>query len=781
MAKKEIEVVKKYDDYTRTKVYHDAFLEALDRDGLSVHGDKLHIETRNRIYIVDLGHFSFAWNESFEKIFGNDLPQGLKIENLSPEIMRLICEWINPVFDQMPMEIKAREKLLREFTEKLKKDEEYYKAVRYATLELLDISSLEKRKAYLDRFMPFGIVTEKDKVEFEYYSDYTPEMLEKLFQEQEMEADEKREVVSQAFAHERKKQETSEKNAKKGSNRKIVQLMNLLPVNEILEVFLADLLTIEEFTKTKVTKKDILNLPYEMLLEILINKNDVLPENLRIKSKDIVNQYGRTLNGSDIYQLSQDGYIEPQDLIEVYEINKALKSIAYEEEMLEEEELRAYYTPAILMKMREMKTLTPRFLEKLLELQDFENQPELFRMKSKMLVEELKRVAEEKGEVVFTDEVLYYFDSGLCDVYTARESVSEEDIELKFMNDELSIEKIFAYYRKGLISDEAISKYYSNEEILALYQEGKLNGTCLKAIKDADMLVQAFCDGEIREEDFVRLYIETDTLLVTDFDTGIQIAEKEVDIASFIDEKTPFSKIKELFSNYLVDYASLLRMHHQGIIDDKQLEELKTTVSTKEFFQELETGRTYKVVTTREGEFSPRRRVIPDAPVERDFSDEMELISRLLERDVEEETYSLIESYNAKGRATSLNLYRIFGNEELDGIIILQKSKKENAVYVMNALQMMYFLKGKENETGQIEIQDRMKDKAYLKTIEGVEVVEHTEHFVRNLVEAAAKVSPKIAQRVRTEDGEYVQEVDRMVTTMREKYLEVKAKGRDEE
>ena len=67
----------------------------------------------------------------------------------------------------------------------------------------------------------------------------------------------------------------------------------------------------------------------------------------------------------------------------------------------------------------------------------------------------------------------------------------------------------------------------------------------------------------------------------------------------------------------------------------------------------------------------------------------MKLISTILERDVEDEDYGLIESINAKGKPTTLNNYRIFGNKELDGIVILQKSRKGNAVFVMNALKMV--------------------------------------------------------------------------------------------
>ena len=83
------------------------------------------------------------------------------------------------------------------------------------------------------------------------------------------------------------------------------------------------------------------------------------------------------------------------------------------------------------------------------------------------------------------------------------------------------------------------------------------------------------------------------------------------------------------------------------------------------------------------------------------FSSEIDLISKILEKDIEKSGFSLIESNNQKGRPTTLNDYRIFGNEKLDGIVILQKAKKGNAVYVMNVLQLMYFLRGKENENGE--------------------------------------------------------------------------------
>lgn len=781
MANKKVVKVNVYDEQTRKIVFTDAFLDALGRDGISIHDDKLNMETSDTIYVVDLKIFAINWNPSFEKIYGEDFPEGFKIENITPGMIRSLYEWTNPIFDQLPVKIKSKEIFLNYLREKMETDSNYYTTITLSAFKQLEKVDMDKRKSYFERFIPLGILTEADKIPYGYYADYTPEQLEQLFKEKEFTKREKIEIVSQAFAVESGKQEYAKAKGKKTNNSKRIKLINLLPPDEILDTFINGVLSEEEFLKAKVTKKDILELPYEMLLEVLSDKNDILPRELKIISRDLVNQYGRTLNGTAIYNLARYGYIEPDDFIEVYEINKALKMTDYEESMFEDEELSAYYTPGILLDMKENGKLSPKFLQSYLELEDFENHPELFKSKSKMLVGELERRLRENPDRSLENEVLELLNVGLCDVGVAKEKVSEEFIEKKFFEDGLTIDQVFEYYQKGLIGEEAILKYYSREELFELYEKGQIGGAFLRTVKDVDFLLQEFCDGKVSDSDFLRLYLESGNLSVIDLDEGLQLAEKEIDIASFITEATPYLKIKELFTHYLIDYASVLRLHNQGVINDEQLQDLKSALNTKEFFEELKSGKTYKVVTDRENETSPRRPVIPGIAVERDYSDEIALISALLGKEIEQEPYSLIESYNVKGRATSLNNYRIFGNEELDGIVVFQKSKKENAVYVMSALQMMYFLKGKENEESQIEIQNRMKDKAYLKTIEGVEVVEHTEYFARNLVEAASRISPKIAERVKAEDGRYVQDVDRMVLDMRQKYLEAKAKGRDDE
>lgn len=781
MAKKEIVNVNMYNEGTSQKVFKEGFLVALSNHTISIKNNKIYMETPDKIYIANLNQFSFVWNPSFEYIFRNDMRRILDATKLKPGMMKSLFDWTDPIFDELPYPIQSKKQFLQDLQRKLEEDDEYYQVMRDTMLNHVKRLFFSVRKAYIDKFIPMGILVEEDKIPLEYYRDYSPEMLEKLFEEQDFQEREKIEVVSQAFAEERRKQELSGKKSKQPYNTRIVKLINLLPTSEILDVFMSGVLTTEEFTRTRITKKDLLEVPYEELLEILSDKNDMLPDRLKITSKDLVNAYGRTLNGTTLYKLALYGYIEPEDFIEVHEINKALRLTDYEDVMYDDEELRAYYTPSILIGMSDNQRLTPRFMQGFLELQDFENQPEVFKQKSQMLVQELERVRKEQGieEAGLQDEILHFFDLGLCDSTTAREHIPESLIENKYIDNQLTMEEVFEYYQKGLITEEGISKYYDKEEILEFYQSGQVSGKALRIVRDADFLLQAFTDGKIIISDYLNLYLQGN-ISINDLSDGLELSEKEIDIASFITEEIAYDKIKELFTHYLIDYASILGLQHQGVLTTKQVEELKTLLNTREFFEELRAGKTYKVVTTRQEEGGTKRTAVSKTRKEKDFSGEVGLISELLGRDVESESYSLIESYNAKGRATSLNNYRIFGNEELDGIIILQKSKKENAVYVMNALQMMYFLHGKENSEGQIEIQNRMKDKAYLKTIEGVEVVEHTEHFARNLVEASARISQKIASRVKIEDGKYVASVDKMVQELRVQYLEDKAKGRED-
>lgn len=783
--KKEVITVETNDEKLVERFYQKIFFEGVRKDTLSVSGEFLYVETEDKIYRMRAMTFGYIFDPSFEHIYTQDLPKTLELDELGPSSIAYLYDWTNPAFEEMGVPYTS--KFISNFKNQVKQSYSYYLKIReisFTTINALDVKS---RKKYTDRFIELGIFTEKDKVRLEYYIDEPISKIEELIGNGTIDREDVPQIVSRIFSYERAYDE--ERNEKRKNKRKynarIVGAMNLLDAPDIVDVYLSDGLNEEEFSRTKVKKADILAISYTALLSFLEDKNDKVPESLRITSQDLINAYGRTLTGSTIYKLAMYGYIEPEDVIQAYEINKALKMVDYES-MFEDEEIAAFYTPQRLYEMRYADKLTPEFIEKYREMLNLDKDEERFRRYSEELVGGLRKTVQSDDKELenrrLQENVLYFFKKGLCDVETTRGVVTPEYIEDRFTNDEMSIEEIFELYEKGIVSDEFISKFYTDQEIIDLYESGKLRRGCLRAVTNHDLLIESYVEKKVNLQDFVELYLKSDNLSADDLIDAFELSEEEVDISNFIDETTPFEKIKELFRNLLIDYSTVLTLHAQGAISDEQLNEIKKALDTRKLFDEINQRKVFKVVTARKAEGT--KPVIDPKPrpvVEDDFSLEIELISKILgKEDVEEEPYSQISSYNTKGRATSLNNYRIFGNEDLDGIVILQKSKRQNAVFVMSAYQLMYFLKGKESETGEIEVQDRMKDKAYLKTIVGVEVVEHTRHFARNLAEAAGRVSPKVAETLRGEETRYRVDVQDMVDGLRELYDEEKAKGRDD-
>ena len=82
----------------------------------------------------------------------------------------------------------------------------------------------------------------------------------------------------------------------------------------------------------------------------------------------------------------------------------------FEEFILDNEELELFYTPDVLLDMKEKGKLTPRFLKSYLEMEDFENNPEIFRTKSEILVEKIEERLEDDKDRKLEDEVLELFD-----------------------------------------------------------------------------------------------------------------------------------------------------------------------------------------------------------------------------------------------------------------------------------------------------------------------------------------------------------------------------------
>ena len=165
------------------------------------------------------------------------------------------------------------------------------------------------------------------------------------------------------------------------------------------------------------------------------------------KNEDAILRDGNTFGGSTMNQLILCNFIEPEDVIEIYEINKALIHTDFnKDELYDDSEVIEYYTPKVLLNMALQDKLKLDFVQKYREMLDFENNKEVFREKSLALADGIKDIVEENTrrhsetdninnpEEDIQKFILYFFSFGLCDLETAKENVSTKFIQYLFMN-----------------------------------------------------------------------------------------------------------------------------------------------------------------------------------------------------------------------------------------------------------------------------------------------------------------------------------------------------------
>jgi len=767
---------------------------------------------------MDIFKFEACYRLSFEYIFENNIPKMMN-GNIDADVMKTFYNWNNPIFDQFSKPIEAKEKYMSEFSDKINPnskfyDEKYATYIKNAVYQLIESLTLEERNKYICFFRDLNLIDKKDLISLGYYSSLSLSKVIKLKDSGEITQEDFERILYIDFAIERQKQE--EKNGKK-SNR-ILDIIRLMPKEHLIDMYFNGEITLKELSDSGITKNDLFNVSYETLISILtvaydsqtendrmFSDGEMFPKRLRISSKDIINQYGRTINGKVLYKLLSYGYIQDADLIDVVDKNRALEALSHVEEsqeatlydedmIMDNDEVFAFYSPSKLINMQNTGSLDITFIDKYVRALDFENRPKVFRIKSQMLIDEMKKriivenpdLSQEQIDNLISEGTLRFFDIGLCDEVTASENIQEEFLKEQYLEERIDTKKILELYQSGIISEREIYEYYDQDTLFKMYLDGEVSLVTLSIFPDIEKLVdnieQAFLEQNMPVEDIMILYFSLNVINLEQFREILEFAPEDVEISisAFVNEDTPVSKIKELFVNCVdsIDYSALLEFKEQGYISDEEFNDILKALDTKKFCDQVSMGRIFSVYTERKSQRSEKMieeyQSTPHPKLEQErenqFKAEIELLSRVTGINFNDKC-GWVESYNSSGRPTSLNNYQIYISEEY-GIGILRKSKKENRLFMMNIAQLMYFLSGKEKDD-RVFIENRMRDKAFLSSIPGVIAIEHTEYLGKNIVEAACRLSPVIEEQIKVQDG-YVEDVEKMVTNMRNEYRQQK-------
>lgn len=758
-----------------SRIFNVYFLPALKNRRIYSSGNYIIMDNGSEKIKVLSAMFLLFYKESFKYIFETELPtKAISAKILNDEVTVNLFYYSNSVFDSLLGVRALKADFYFDLYNELQRNKTKRESSRQTVIRAIQGLPEEIREDYIKFFTEMNILLPIDKPQLGYYDRCTADQLQSYKKKGELTDNKIRIIIDRIIEKEREKNDSNTHDNK--YFRKIVACVNMLEPVEILQRYCNGQITVEDLDKTKARKEDLFLLSLEDLLPLLRGEKK-LPKRFEITSKDIINNYGKTINGMHLAIFISEGLVNSEDVIDVASINEALSHTDYDQDLVyDNDEIKDYYSPLRLILMYENKKLTPEFVKKYLDFMNFKNNLQLFDKKSDLLVEEIKNfiarkeLSEDEKLNQVREYIFNFYNLGLCNAQKAKENIPANFIENKYLNGDCSIEEIDRFHQNGLIDDVSFSRYHSDEEILDFYYQGKVSVSALRSIRNKNLLEEAYFDHKIRVSDIMQLYF-WNTINIDDVQTVAELeVEANIDFSVFIDRNTPFEKVKELFMNSIIDYSALLRLKSNGYVTEEQFVEAKKALDTNSLYRDLESGRTFHVVTTRKNESSGiKKKRNGGVKEEIDFSDEISLFSKILGKDLNKIKPALIESINANGNTTTLNNYEIYGSQELD-LVVLRKSEVGNAIFIMTGEQLHYFLSMKKEENGQEQIVDRMRDKAFLKTIDGVVVLHHSRFFARNAIEASCRLSEKVSEQIKGQDGQYKEDVLQMVEKMQKDY-----------
>ena len=226
----------------------------------------------------------------------------------------------------------------------------------------------EKAKKMMNIMSEYEMLREEDKIKLNYYETVSEDKILKLFESGKLTEEELFEIGKQ--------KNISNKliefgKAKTFSKIKATNYMKFLPKTEIIKMVAFGEIPYDFLIYANLSKDDIFQIvqdhlnnrdkseigenfedQYNNLLQMLVKGRDKLPKNLQISSKELLEQYGKTINGTMLESLVYDGCIDSADVINIMSINQVLKLICENEfDIFPDEKVLEYYSDEKLTDM----------------------------------------------------------------------------------------------------------------------------------------------------------------------------------------------------------------------------------------------------------------------------------------------------------------------------------------------------------------------------------------------------------------------------------------------
>ena len=498
------------------EIWNDLFLNAIYSGNIYVKGNNFHIEYNGVDNIINCNQFKMAFQETFYKVYRENIYPAFGLKSLSSEQVITVCAWLNPALGDLKLDgYEEYKKRLRDrYTVSGKNyDESDTKLFKMQLRSTLFGLNEAQRKKYIEYLMPYEILGLNDLIDLEYYTDIPKsEVLEEYKDENGKLSDE----VLQSLSELSMEKIVDLKNSKhKVSSNKIKRYTQFIPNDFLITMAEHNQIPYSYLEYSNITKKDIFSMRYEAIVSVLHNI-DKYPEKLRITSQDILDEYGKTINGSRLYKFVMYGFVDSKQVIDIIRLNKVLRLAGESEENLyNDEEVLSYYSSTRLAEMFLTGEIDTNFIEK---YQSALNSQEKFEKKSELAIEQIKQKimlsvdipAEEKEKSV-QQSVLNAYNLGLCTPAVLRENISSSFLEELYLRGDISDADILSLYRVGVVDEKVIKEYFSDEDIFELYLHGNLDRDSISIMEDEqerdEKILESVIDEKMPLIDVVYLYL----------------------------------------------------------------------------------------------------------------------------------------------------------------------------------------------------------------------------------------------------------------------------------
>ena len=266
-------------------------------------------------------------------------------------------------------------------------------------------------------------------------------------------------------------------------------------------------------------------------------------------------------------------------------------------------------------------------------------------------------------------------------------TISANELEEMYLNDELTEERFIEYYNKGAIDNNGLEAFYGDkhEEIISMVKQGILDERALLIInaKEAEDLMY---QGVLTTEDVFKFYLNNKTITIDElkriFDEYGELKEERINLVDMLPEGCDLERIKELREAKLLSHQDLFDLEEKGVITKDERQEIETMDLARKFAErfndenkKLENLREeyLDIVGHEQNNTSSKRKSTKMSAVKR--------IDFLMELGATK--YQDIESINPDGKPAPFAGYTLFGFPDY-GIVLLENLEKaENATYLM--------------------------------------------------------------------------------------------------